>query len=226
MSRADSMNSGREARRTLRGTGTPASRRAWRARNLFRAVRRALDDRVVGTPMSSSWRSSISPNDVIERPIRGMRTACSRRDVPWETASSVPATTRRTESVFTKVPSCPFASIVSRRTFVDQYVGFFEITPIFVESPRRPRAGRQPTRGRKGCRIRALSRGAVKPITAKALARRGGDPSSGGTDGNTEGGRARRTEGPPHRGAGARGGARGAGVGACEKFDRGGAAAP
>src|SRR2546422_11444748 len=46
-------------------------------------------------------------------------------------ASSVPATTRRTSSVFTNVPSWPCLRIDFRIACVDQYAGFFEMTPIF-----------------------------------------------------------------------------------------------
>src|SRR5438445_13641796 len=46
-------------------------------------------------------------------------------------ASSVPATTRRTSSVLTNVPSWPCLRIDFRIACVDQYAGFFEMTPIF-----------------------------------------------------------------------------------------------
>src|SRR2546428_11300891 len=47
-------------------------------------------------------------------------------------ASSVPATTRRTSSVFTNVPSWPCLRIDFRIACVDQWAGFFEMTPIFT----------------------------------------------------------------------------------------------
>src|SRR2546426_4646807 len=47
-------------------------------------------------------------------------------------ASSVPATTRRTSSVLTNVPSWPCLRIDFRIACVDQYACFFEMTPIFT----------------------------------------------------------------------------------------------
>src|SRR2546428_10571156 len=46
-------------------------------------------------------------------------------------ASSVPATMRRTSSVFTNVPSWPCLRIDFRIGCVDQYACFFEMTPTF-----------------------------------------------------------------------------------------------
>src|SRR5881296_2116936 len=94
---------------------------------------------VVRMPMSSSWRNSILPKSVIERPTRGIRMSYDRNDLPLNTASSVPATTSRTSSVFTNSGSWPCSRIDFRMAFVDQYDGFFEITPILIEGPLHPR---------------------------------------------------------------------------------------
>src|SRR6266540_1980534 len=146
------MRFGREARRMLRGIGMSACRNDWSARNLFRAVMRPSLVSVVRMPMSSSCRRSIFPKSVIDRPILGMRTSCPRSEDPLYVASSLPATINRTSSVFTYVGSWPCLRIAARSAFVDQYVGFFEITPIFMGRPRASAEPRDAVRGRKTCR--------------------------------------------------------------------------
>src|SRR6266700_3603627 len=91
-----------------------------------------------------------------------MRTSCPRSDSPLYVASSLPATISRTSSVLTYVGSWPCLRIAARSAFVDQYDGFFEITPIFMGRRRERAEPLDAVRGRKTCREDE----AVKDISA------------------------------------------------------------